>query len=271
VAVTKVHHLNLCTMCPLGGSLFADRMVAHALLVESSAGVVLVDTGMGLDDVRAPRARLGTGMVAFVRPQLGEEDTAARQIERLGFSRDDVRDIVVTHLDADHAGGLPDFAKARVHVHRREHEAAIARATMKERERYRLPQIAHGPRWELHDAGGDRWFGFESVRVVSDDVVLVPLPGHTRGHCAVAVRTPAGSDVDWLLHAGDAYFHHGELTDPEASPVGLRLFQRVIAMDDGLRRANAARLRELHASPDGKRVSIFSAHCPTELDRFTSS
>ncbi len=29
---------------------------------------------------------------------------------------------------------------------------------------------------------------------------LVPLFGHTRGHCGVAVRTEQG----WLFHAGDA-------------------------------------------------------------------
>ena len=38
------------------------------------------------------------------------------------------------------------------------------------------------PRWTLDDtAGGERWFGFESARSVADDVLLVPLPGHTRG------------------------------------------------------------------------------------------
>jgi len=34
-----------------------------------------------------------------------------------------------------------------------------------------------------------------------DDVLLIPLPGHSRGHCGVAVKTGEG----WLLHCGDAY------------------------------------------------------------------
>lgn len=46
----KVHHLDLCTMCPYGGRLIdggrgsiveAGRMVCHALVVESGDGLVL--------------------------------------------------------------------------------------------------------------------------------------------------------------------------------------------------------------------------------------
>ena len=209
--------------------------------------------------------------MALTRPRLREEETAAAQVERLGFARRDVRDLVVTHLDADHAGGLPDFPEARVHLHRAERDAALARSTLNERQRYRTAHFAHGPRWAVHEPGGDRWLGFESVQAVADDVLLVPLPGHSRGHSAVAVRAPSGSDVDWLLHSGDAYFNFGELVDPRSCPVGLRIFQRIVAVDDALRRANAARLRELHASEHGKRVRIFSAHCPTEYAAATGS
>ena len=54
-----------------------------------------------------------------------------------------------------------------------------------------LVEGAHGPLWTEHGAGGEAWFGFTAVRAVGDDVLLVPLRGHTRGHCAVAVRRPA--------------------------------------------------------------------------------
>lgn len=246
-------------------------MIVHALLVEASDRLVLVDTGMGLDDVRAPAQRLGRGFVAITRPRLGEEDTAARQVERLGFARSDVRDLVVTHLDVDHAGGIPDFPDAAVHVHARERDAALRPTTLNEKQRYRAAHFAHGPRWAVHQEEGERWLGFESVKAVADDVLLVPLPGHTRGHSAVAVRAPAGAGVEWYLHAGDAYFNHGELVDPRTCPPGLRMFQRMVAVDDAMRRANARRLRELHAREDGKRVRIFSAHCPTEYARATAS
>jgi glyoxylase-like metal-dependent hydrolase (beta-lactamase superfamily II) len=268
----KVHHLNLCTMCPYGGRLIdggtgpilaGAEMVVHALLVETSDGLVLVDTGMGLDDVRAPGARLGRGFVMAMRMRLSEADTAVRQIERLGFRREDVRHIVVTHLDLDHAGGIPDFPEAQIHVHRAEHAAAMARPSLNERNRYRKVHFAGNPRWALHEAEGERWFGFASVRAVAEDVLLIPMHGHTRGHSAVAVRAPSGSGAEWLLHCGDAYFAAGELEEPPSCPAGLAVFQRVIAVDDEARVANAARLRALHREA-GERVRIFSAHDPAE-------
>jgi glyoxylase-like metal-dependent hydrolase (beta-lactamase superfamily II) len=269
----KVHHLNLCTMCPFGGRLVsggqgpilaAGEMVAHALLVETPRdGLVLVDTGMGLDDVRAPIRRLGAGFVALSRPRLREEDTAVRQVERLGFKRSDVRHIVVTHLDVDHGGGIPDFPDATVHLYRREHEAAMSPRTLNERSRYRKGNLGRGVQWELHDEGGESWFGLDGLKVVAEDIVLVPLPGHTRGHSAVAVRVDEVAGPNWLLHCGDAYFFHLEKDDPTCCPPVLARFQQSIAVDDVQRRANAKRIRELHRE-HGRTVRVFSAHCPHE-------
>ncbi|HEY3997622.1 MAG TPA: hypothetical protein VGO93_02075 [Candidatus Xenobia bacterium] len=96
--------------------------------------------------------------------------------------------MVPTHLDSDHAGGLADFPHATVHVHDVELAAAMAPRTRNERSRYPAHQWAHGPQWKEHRMGGESWFGFDGVRTVSEDVVLIPLMGHTRGHVGVAVR-----------------------------------------------------------------------------------
>lgn len=236
------------------------ELVVHAMLVETERdGLVLVDTGMGLDDVRSPERRLGASFVSLARPRLREEDTAARQVERLGFSRKDVRHIVVTHLDPDHAGGIADFPEAKVHVHRGEHAAATAPRTLNERRRYRAVQLEHEPDWELHEEGGERWYGFESLKIVAGDILLVPLPGHTRGHSGVAVKVDEPAGPEWLLHCGDAYFFHLEKDDPACCPPLLKHFQAAIAVDDAARQANARRLRDLHRG-HGRKVRLFSAH-----------
>jgi glyoxylase-like metal-dependent hydrolase (beta-lactamase superfamily II) len=115
-----------------------------------------------------------------------------------------------------------------------------------------------------HDPQGDEWFGFTAVRElpgVEADIRLVPLIGHTVGHTGVAVRDGDG----WLLHAGDAYFHHGEMrADAPACPPGLRYMQTRMETARGLRLANQERLREL-VREQGDRITVFSAHDPVEL------
>jgi glyoxylase-like metal-dependent hydrolase (beta-lactamase superfamily II) len=267
----RIHHFSAASLCPLSkrlvngtGSLFeAGRMVCHCWLIESSDGLVLVDTGIGLQDVADVRGRLGWAFQKVVRPVADPAHTAWAQIRALGFDPREVRHIVPTHLDLDHAGGLPDFPEAAVHVFRPELEAALAPPTRKERHRYRAAHFAHGPRWDAREPGGESWFGFDGVRALdgSDEILLVPLTGHTRGHCGVAVRTEAG----WLLHAGDAYFFHAEVTADPWCPVGLRAFQRLVVTDNRMRLHNQARLRALVAE-HGAQVRVHCAHCPTELD-----
>ncbi|MFJ1703796.1 MBL fold metallo-hydrolase [Kitasatospora sp. NPDC088346] len=267
-----IHHLDCAGMCPAGGrlllgsgGLLTGRIVGHCLLVETEDGLVLVDTGLGTGDVADPR-RLGTAFRLTMRPQLSLARTALHQVRALGYSPLDVRHIVLSHLDLDHAGGLGDFPHARVHVLADELRAARARATRNEQDRYRPAQWAHNPLWVEHEATGDPWFGFEAARPVSEavpEVLLVPLRGHTRGHSGIAVR-----DGDrWLLHCGDAYFSHTEvdLATPRCPP-GLAAFQRLVSRDDRARLHNQERLRALRHE-QGSAVRLFSAHDPFEFDR----
>jgi glyoxylase-like metal-dependent hydrolase (beta-lactamase superfamily II) len=262
--MTKVHHLNCATMAPaagFGGRLAPPRLVAHCLLVEDDDGLTLVDTGLGTADLAAPRKRLTTPFLKMVRPALDPAETAISQVRGLGFAAADVRDVVLTHLDLDHAGGLGDFASARVHVHADE-LAAAQHPALAERGRYRKAQWAHGPAWVEHAASGEDWFGFTAVTVLSDDVVMVPLTGHTHGHCGVAVRRPSGG---WFLHAGDSYFFHGEKETPPSYSKGLSVFQSLVQRDKRARLDNQERLRTLNAD-HGDEVTLFCAHDEIEFD-----
>ncbi|MBI1947115.1 MAG: MBL fold metallo-hydrolase [Deltaproteobacteria bacterium] len=263
----KVHHLDCLTMCPLAGRLFnrRGRFCCHVLVVESEQGLVLVDTALGVEAMSALAAWTSATFVRLVRPQADPAKTALRQLEARGFSARDVRHILLTHLDTDHAGGIADFPAAEVHVLADEHAVASSRTTMRDRERYNPRHWAHGPTWRLHRPRGERWYGFEAVRDVPGlppEVLLVPLPGHSRGQCGVAV------DVGnrWLLHCGDAFMHHEELLGPSAGPLALRLFQQAEADDRALREANLTRLRDLAASV-GEGMAIFCAHDPEQLER----
>jgi glyoxylase-like metal-dependent hydrolase (beta-lactamase superfamily II) len=89
-----------------------------------------------------------------------------------------------------------------------------------------------------------------------DEVLLVPLPGHSRGHCGVAVRRTD----DWLLHCGDAYFHCSEVEpDGGATPKGVRWFESLAAFNGAQQRANQERLRELASLALGE-VKLICSH-----------
>lgn len=270
----RVHHLNCGSLCPVGGCLLTGQgsllerglMVCHCLLIETSEGLVLVDTGFGTADIADPKGKLGCAFVAISAPRCLPSETALEQVKRLGFSPDDVRHLLVTHLDLDHAGGLADFPRAQVHVHEKEHRAAMA-PTWRESQRYKVHQWAHHPHWSLYTEGsGEPWFGFpcaRQLRGLPPEILSIPLHGHSRGHAAIAVETPGG----WLLHAGDAYFFRGEIHEQEPScPGGLRVFQSLVEIDHQQRIANQQRLRELSRA-HGSQVRIFCAHDPVELKR----
>ena len=266
---TRIHHLSCATMHPFAGrlGLVPRDWVAHCLVVETGDRVVLVDTGFGTDDVREGRRRIGRLAPTLIGFDLDPADTAVAQLPGLGIEPGAVTDVVLTHLDLDHAGGLADFPQARVHVHASE-LAAARRPRPDERLRYVSAQWAHGPRWVEHgspDGSGEQWRGLTGLPVVGDDVWLVPLHGHSRGHSGVAVRRPsAGGHDEWFLHAGDAYFVEGDKQTPRDCPPVMRAFQRLLSAEDRLRRDNLARLQTLHAEqPD---VRVFCAHDKGEYD-----
>lgn len=170
------------------------------LLVETAQGLTLVDTGLGREDYLRRPAILRTFQVV-TRCPLDPEEAVVRQLARLGCAPEDVRHIVLTHMHFDHCGGLPDFPQAVVHVHRREAEAFAGRARRWTELAYVRRHLAHAPRLETYEESGETWLGWPAARLPFEPQLwLVPLLGHTRGHCGVAIQTEAG----WHFHVGDA-------------------------------------------------------------------
>lgn len=270
----RVHHLNCGTFSPRGqlfinghGSPFASgELVCHCLAIETSAGIVLVDTGLGTHDIAEPMESLpGPFWQAWGQAQLDIDETMVRQLELLGFKPEDVRNIILTHLDFDQAGGLADFPSATVHVLQTEYEAALHPKKWIEHERYSPRQLSHQPAWRLHEVDPDeRWLGFDAVRPIpglDPEILLVPLPGHSRGHCGVAIKDGPG----WLFHAGDAFFHHSELkSENPGCPLFLKLYANIFQDDRALRLQSLECVRELAQNQEGI-VRIVNTHDPDLL------
>ncbi|PKL75962.1 MAG: MBL fold metallo-hydrolase [Candidatus Melainabacteria bacterium HGW-Melainabacteria-1] len=265
----RVHHLNCGSLCPISRAAFNGKgawnqpgeLVCHCLLIETEAGLVLVDTGIGLEQVR--QRSLTPLMDIISRPSFAPAETAHAQIRALGLDPGDVRHIVLTHLDLDHAGGLADFPGATVHLHRQEYRGVKWQPGLAEQLRY-LPALwRHSVKWQTYEPLGENWFGFDAVRPLvglPEDILLIPLTGHSKGHSGIAVDTDSG----WLLHCGDAYFDPRQLDWPlpKCAPglMALQLLESSSHLEWAHNLLRLARLKSRHPE-----VRLFCAH---DVDEF---
>jgi glyoxylase-like metal-dependent hydrolase (beta-lactamase superfamily II) len=171
------------------------------LLIETNQGLVLVDTGLGLEDYAHPTAFTRFFRLITVMP-FDPEEAAINRVKQMGCKPEDVKHIILTHMHFDHCGGLPDFRHAKIHVHQHEYEAFTDnRIRHWDEFAYISRHIAHGPEWILYDHANKKWYDFDAIQMdFEPEMYLIPLHGHSHGHCGVAVKTSGG----WLFHAGDA-------------------------------------------------------------------
>ncbi len=156
---------------------------AYSFVVEHPDGPIAIDTGMTAK-LRSPRPWVQRRFVP--RPMVEEE--IGPRMRAVGLDPTDVRTVVMTHLDWDHAGGLAHFPNAEVLVHRPEHAFASTRMG---KLRYEPELWPAGFRPTLFDLDDGPYGPFPNSHAVTADgtVRIVPLPGHTIGQVGVIVRT----------------------------------------------------------------------------------
>ena len=159
----------------------------NCLLIETPAGRVLVETGIGErlnDHDRTMRGYEG--------PWIAEALRAAR------FDPTSIDIVAMSHLHFDHAGGLLSadgsraFPRARIVAQRAEWEIALG-------DNPRLVASYVQPELQLvRDWGAEGWV--EGERELLPGVSVVPTGGHSAGHQAIVVRAP---DAAPLAFFGD--------------------------------------------------------------------
>lgn len=260
----RIHHLNLGTLYPRFPK---TKAICYGLLLETGDDLMLVDTGFGTKDHTDPTP-LMRFFTSWMGVRAGIEETAIHQISAMDLNPRDVRHIILTHMHLDHAGGLRDFPWATVHVHRKEFEAAMNPRGLMERA-YLQCQWEHNPKWVLHEQVDGTWFGFERIEVMRGrdyEIFLIPLPGHTRGHCGVAVGSPQG----WLFLCGDAAspFHcDADLHDRGKENYHLNSLPQVLVHH--VIGTHVPKLRRLIAE-HGDEVCVISSHDVFSFDELRS-
>lgn len=192
-----ISYINCAPMRP---KLLSSEVGNLTVLVDTDQGPVLIDTGLGLHDYEAPTRRVRLFRYLFGIPYAPQQ-TAIRQLETMGISPTNVKHVIQTHLHFDHAGGLPDFPWAQVHLHQKEYEAMLKPKTLLEWSAYDKADFSHQPHWVTYEQCTEKWFEFDAIPLpFMPRMLLIPLFGHTSGHCGVAIEDGNG----WVFQAGDA-------------------------------------------------------------------
>jgi N-acyl homoserine lactone hydrolase len=188
------------------GNAYAGFMPIWVWVIEHPEGVIVIDTGEVEESAHTDfykKESLGTKfnlMAMSNRRNIGKKDELDVQLEGLGIRPDRVSKVVMTHLHGDHTDGLKFFPRNEIIVNEAEHAKPYGN----------LPTTY--PKWfspTLVNFLNDRvdFFDVAYPLTKSEDLLLVPTPGHTRHHSSVLLKT----DHEHILFAGDVSYTSRQL------------------------------------------------------------
>lgn len=172
----------------------------NAFLLKVGDKLVLVDTGAG----------------TFFGPTLNKLQAS---MKAAGYAPDQVTDIVITHLHADHVGGLVNgeaiqFPNATVHVDKADMDYWLDTAKMEAAPKeaqgfFKMAQASLNP---YVKAGKVK--GFTGATEIVPGVRTQPTHGHTPGHSFYVLESKGQKMVFWgdLMHFEEVQFPEPAIT-----------------------------------------------------------
>ncbi|EYC50300.1 beta-lactamase [Hylemonella gracilis str. Niagara R] len=182
----------------------------NAYLIKQGERLILVDAGTG----------------ELYGPTLNKLPASLKAV---GYTPEQITDILVTHIHTDHTGGLMDgntrvFPNATIHVDRREVEYWLspekrAQAPAQMQQYFDQAQLKFGPsvaagKVKVFDGATELFAGIRSV----------PAYGHTPGHSFYVLESLGEKIAFWgdILHVAEVQLPHPDVTiqfdvDPTAA------------------------------------------------------
>ena len=215
-------------------------------LIEHPKGLILFDTGWhrdmspeGVYDKRAQIKSLGSWFLYQINQgRIVKGEAINEHLEQMGIKASDLDYVLLSHLDCDHVNGLRHVRDAK-HI-------LVSRADMTGTRRFSFQiRIRFQKRW--WDAVGlntFEWNGTEgpvgkSYDVLGDgSLIMVNIPGHSEGLCALKVKNTEGKYV--LLFSDGGY----------ATKSWRDMITSGITLDKKQQRQSLQWIREQSLSPD---------------------
>ncbi len=227
-----------------------------SFFIEHPKAKILFDTGWhremspsGIYDEKAQITSLGSRLLYHINQgRIAQGEAISEQLDAMGVRTSGLDYVLISHLDCDHVNGLRQVADAR--------NILVSEAEL---EGTRRPGFQNRIRFQRSWWDGTRlqtfaWNGTEgpvgrSYDVLGDgSIVMVNIPGHSEGLCALKIKNAEGRYV--LLYADGGY---GEKSWRDMITSG-------IALDKQLQRRSLQWIREQSLSPDC--VESIATHDP---------
>ena len=182
---------------------WTEALPIYAWAIEHPEGVVVIDTGETARSAERGYFPRWHPYYRNVKTDVKPEQGIGPQLEEIGIKANEVRQVILTHMHTDHAGGLYHFPKSEIVIMKQAYDLARGfRGMLRGFLPHRLPSWL-SPR--LIDLTNEGYGPFsKSLKMTkAGDIVLVPTSGHTEAHISVILKTP---DVKYFF-AGDTSYN----------------------------------------------------------------
>lgn len=196
----------------LASQSWTEWLPITAFVIEHPEGLYVVDTGETAQILQPDYAACDPGTGMFYRRNLqfslGEADELGPQMRRAGLDPRTVSKVIMTHLHSDHMGGMRYFPGALFLVSEaasRGHTGALM---------CRIPQSLNIRPVQMTQTQTGAFN--QSVHLTEDgSIMIIPTPGHARGHQSVLIQDQGKS----VCLVGDAAFTLDQIVTGETGGI----------------------------------------------------
>jgi len=204
---------------------FTEYMPIWVWVIEHPEGIFVIDTGENSRVNDAGYYRCAGRFIEWVsrtnfKFKVAPEEEIGPQLLQIGIKPEDVKKIILTHLHQDHTDGLSYFPNTEIIINRPEFE----------KPENDIPCLY--PKWFTpttfdYIKDDSNIFGAYYPVTQAEDLLVVPTPGHTRGHSSIILKT----ETAHYFFAGDTSISQAQMLKRESEGANSSLKQTLATYD----------------------------------------